>query len=86
MTTIAVKKEQTELAEALRRVRTEGDRVVLEQDGEPVAAVVSVEDLRFLEQLEDRADLEAYRVAMEEWERDGRKTIPWEQVRADLGL
>ncbi|MHB8763181.1 MAG: type II toxin-antitoxin system Phd/YefM family antitoxin [Deferrisomatales bacterium] len=86
MTTIAVRKEQTELAEALRRLRTEGDRVVLEQDGEPVAAVVSVEDLRFLEQLEDRADLEAYRAAMEEWERDGRKTIPWEQVRDDLGL
>lgn len=36
--------------------------------------------------LEDLLDLEDFRAAKEEWERDGRKTIPWEKVKSDLGL
>ena len=31
-----------------------------------------------------RADVRAYDRAMAEWEADGRRTIPWEQVKAEL--
>jgi hypothetical protein len=43
-----------------------------------------MEDLRFLEDLEDRVDLEDARTALAESEKEG--TIPWEKVKKDLGL
>ncbi|MBI5445873.1 MAG: type II toxin-antitoxin system Phd/YefM family antitoxin [Deltaproteobacteria bacterium] len=81
MTTVAIPKAQGELSEALRRVETEGERIVLEQDGRPMGALVSLEDLRFLEELEDRIDLEEARRALEE-----PGSIPWEELKAELGL
>ena len=56
MTTVAVRKDETEIREALRRVQTEGERVLVEEDGHPVGALVSLEDLKALEELEDRRD------------------------------
>jgi hypothetical protein len=35
---------------------------------------------------EDCLDVEDFRAAKEEWEREGRKTVPWEKIKADLGL
>ena len=81
MTTVAVRKDETEIREALRRVKAEGERVILEEDGEPAGALVSIEDLRFLEELEDRIDIEEARKALEE-----PGSIPWEEAKARLGL
>ena len=36
------------------------------------------------ERLEDLADAQAYRDALEEWERDGRATVPLEALRQEL--
>jgi prevent-host-death family protein len=58
-----------------------GERVIVHRRQEDVAAIVSMEDLALLEALEDRMDLEAVREALKE-----PGTIPWEQVKADLGL
>ena len=80
MTTVVVRKDETELREALRRVKAEGERVLLEQEGEPVGALVSMEDLKALEQLEDLLDAQDYRAALEEWEKDGKKTVPLEAL------
>ena len=41
-----------------------GERVVLTRHGRRVAAVVPIEDLELLEQLEDAADLDAVREAL----------------------
>jgi prevent-host-death family protein len=51
-------------AEMVNRVRYGSDRVVILRRGKPVAAVVPVEDLRLLELLEDRLDIEAARRAL----------------------
>ena len=54
--------------------------------GQRVAAVIDADDLdRLIAAAEDLADLEAARVARAEIA-DGEPTIPWEQVKADLGL
>ena len=45
-----------------------------------MAALVSVEDL------EDRLDLEDFRVAKEEWEREGQQTTPLDEVVKELGI
>jgi pantothenate kinase len=51
-------------------------------DREDVAAVISVEDLKTLEALEDRLDLEEPRQIMK---KPGR-LIRWEKVKSVLGL
>jgi prevent-host-death family protein len=74
------------MADALNRVAYQGERIVLERRGKGVAALVSMDDLEFLEELEDRLDLEAARKALAEMKRTGEKPIPWQKVKKELGL
>ena len=83
MTTLALAKNSEELHDTLHRVK-EGVRVVLEEDGAPVGALVSIDDFQFLEDLENRLDLEQYRAAMRK--DAGKPTIPWETLKHELGL
>lgn len=60
---------------ALGTVEQHDARVVLTRDGEPVAALVPLADLRALEELEDAEDAWLSRVADEriaQWEAEGR--------------
>jgi len=82
--TLAVTKARTMLADLINVVIYRGERVVVERRGKAVAALVSVEDLDFLEKLEDRLDLEAARTALAEAEKKG--TTSWNKLKADLGL
>jgi prevent-host-death family protein len=74
---ISVANMRNDLAEALNRAAYGGERVVLERRGKPVAALVSMEDLELLEQLEDEADLRAVRA------QEG-KPVPLERVKTRL--
>jgi prevent-host-death family protein len=69
-------------AEAVNRASFGGERTVIRRHGRDVAAVVSVDDLKTLEALEDRLDLEEARQVMK---KPGR-LIAWEKVKSDLGL
>ena len=62
MTTIRAKKEFDRMLEEVE----DGERFVLEEDGEAVAAIVSVEDLALLEAIENRHDLEEARRTLAE--------------------
>ena len=73
-----------EFSELVNRAAYRHERVVLTRHGKPVAAIISKEDLEYFEALEDRDDLEAARAALED--PDNQEEIPWEQVKADLGL
>ncbi|HKA53366.1 MAG TPA: type II toxin-antitoxin system prevent-host-death family antitoxin [Candidatus Binatia bacterium] len=86
MTRLAADKACENFSGTLDRVATKGERIVLHRQGKNVAALIPVEDLALLEELEDRLDLEDFRAAKEEWEREGKKTVPWEKIKADLGL
>ena len=61
-------------------------RVVVHRRGKAVAALIPLEDLTLLEELEDQKDVVEYQAAKEEWGREGRKTVPWAKIKADLGL
>ena len=70
-----------QLSTIINRAAFGKERVVLTRRGKELAAVVPIEDVKLLEELEDRLDLEAAREALKE-----EGTIPWEQVKAELGL
>ncbi len=60
--------------------------MIVRRRGQDVAAIVPLEDLRRLEELEDRADAEAAREALAEMKRTGRKPTPWGDVKREAGL
>ncbi len=79
-----VSEAREDLAETLNLVRYKGERIVLHRRGRDVAALVPVEDLQLLEDLEDRIDLEVAREALKEAEKEG--TISWSEVKKKLGI
>ena len=72
------------LDDLVDRVASGEERIILTRDGQEVAALVHVEDARWLQEREDQYDREAIAAAMAEVEEKG--TIPWEQVKSELGL
>lgn len=73
-----------EFSELVNRAAYRHERVLLTRHGKPIAAIISKDDLEYLEALEDKEDLEAARAALADPE--NAEPIPWEQVEADLGL
>ena len=64
-------------SESLNRAAYGGERVVIQRHGKPIAAVVPIEDLRLIEEMEDAEDSRAIAKARKE---KGR--IPWQDVKA----
>jgi prevent-host-death family protein len=83
---IAAREARIHLAEILNRVAYRGERIVLHRRGKDAAALVPVEDLRLLEQIEDRIDADDARKVLSEMEAKGEEPVPYEQVRRELGL
>ncbi len=81
MTRLAANEARKDLAEALNRVAYGKERIVLQRRGKDVAALVSLEDLAVLEEIEDRMDLEEARAALRE-----KGSVRWETLRKKLGI
>lgn len=67
------------ISECLNRAAYGAERIVVTSRGRPKAAVISIEDLRRLEELEDAL---AAAEALEAYE--AGETIPWEKAKAEL--
>ena len=72
------------LSELLNRAAYGKERLVLTRRGKPLAALIPLEDLELIEEIEKRVDLEEARSALREAEAKG--STAWEQVRAELDL
>ena len=70
---------ETNLADALNRAACASERIILARDGKPTAALVSISDLKLLEELENRADLKTALKARKE-----KGGIPLEEIEARL--
>jgi prevent-host-death family protein len=81
MNKVSTVEARDQLSTIINRAAFGKERVVLTRRGKELAAVVPIEDVKLLEDLEDRLDLEAAREALKE-----EGTIPWEKVKAELGL
>lgn len=82
MTEMTVSEARDRLADAIDLARTSHEPVVLTRRGRRVAVLVDADDFArmsdLVEDALDRAELEAARAENE--------YVPWEQVKADLGL
>ena len=68
-------------SDILNRAAYGKERVVIERRGKRLAAVVPLEDLDLLEELENRVDLDDARRRMKE-----KGSTAWTKVKKDLGL
>jgi prevent-host-death family protein len=66
MTKVEANQAQVQFAELISRVEDHQERIVIEQAGQAVAAVISYADLQRLEALEDALDAEFVRRAKAE--------------------
>jgi antitoxin Phd len=73
---------RSRLSTAVNQAAFGGERIILERHGKPIAAVVPIEDLRLLEEIEDKADIAAIRKARKE----KGPLVPLSQVKKELGL
>jgi len=87
MSEMTVTEARARLADVVDEARVEHDPVFLTRRGRRIAAVIDADDLeQLLEAAEDLADIRSAREARDEMAESGESTIPWEQVKADLGL
>lgn len=75
------KEAREQFSEVINKAAYGRERVVLTRRGKPICAVVPLDDVELLEELEDRIDVAAAKKALKE---DGTITI--EQLKSELGL
>jgi prevent-host-death family protein len=73
-----------QISEVINRAAFGKERMILTRRGKEVAAVVPIEDVKVLEALEDRMDLEEARAALVQAK--GKRTVPWSKLKKELGL
>jgi prevent-host-death family protein len=79
MTVTSITQLKNALSEFLNRAAYGQERIIVASRGKPKAAVISIKDLRLLEDLEDAlAAREALKAHAE------GETIAWEEVKAEL--
>ena len=69
-------------ANIINRVAYGKESFVLTRRGEPLAAIVSIDDLKLLQEIEEQMDIDDARKARNE----PGENISWEKLREELGL
>jgi prevent-host-death family protein len=78
---LALSEAREQLADAVNRVAYAKERITLHRHGKDLVALVPMEDLARLREIEDRMDVEAARAALRE-----PGATPHEEVRRRLGV
>ena len=68
----------------VHRANIDKERIVITTQGQPVAALVPIENLRALEEFEEAQDVLDAKTALAESERDG--TVSLRELKEQLGL
>ena len=85
--TFNISDARTQLAAIVDRARAEHEPVYVARRGRRVAAIIDADDLdHILALAEDMADIRAAEQARAEMQATGEAPIPWDEVKADLGL
>ncbi len=75
---------RAELATAVNRVAFGGERIVLKRHGKDFAAIVSLDDLHRLEELEDAHWTKEAHKALADAKRRGQRPLPFDRVERRL--
>lgn len=86
MTRLASGRVRQEFSETINRVAYGRERIILHRRGKSLAALIPIEDLRLLEALEDRLDIEEAERILAEARVKREKPIVWERAKKRLGL
>ena len=79
---VSVSQARDGFAELVNRAAYKEERVIITRRGRAIAALVPIEDVAYLERLEDEYDLKV----AEEARAEGGETIPWEDIEKEFGL
>lgn len=79
---VSVSQARDDLAELVNRAAYKEERVIITRRGRPIAAIVPIEDVAYLERLEDEYDLKV----AEESRAEGGEPIPWEDIDKEFRL
>ena len=80
----AFSEARSELTEIVNHVAFGNDRYILTRNGKELAAIVSIADLKMLEELEDKSDIEVARRVDKDIKKHG--TVKWADAKKGLGL
>lgn len=84
---VSVSEARNRLADVIDRAVSNHEPVYLARRGRRVAAVIDAGDLeRLIKLAEDMADIRAAEDSRREMKETGQTPVPWESVKADLGL
>jgi len=79
---ITIANARKKFSNIINRVAFGNESFVLTRRGEPIAAIVSINELKLLQELEDQIDSEdAWKAKNETGD-----PIPWEDLKMELGL
>jgi prevent-host-death family protein len=81
MTVVSMTDARHDLSEIANRVIVRGERICIEKNNKPAFALVSIEDVKLLEALEDKFDLEDALESLKEPE-----SISLEELEKKLGI
>ncbi len=84
MNAISTVKARNEFSTLVNRAAFGKERLLLTRRGKAVVAIVPIEDIELLEELEDRLDLEDARRALLQAKKE--KPMAWDKVKKKLGL
>ena len=79
---VSVSQARDEFADLVNQAAYKEERVIITRRGRAIAAIVPIEDVAYLERLEDEYDLKVAEAALAEPGDD----IPWEDIKRDFGL
>ena len=82
--TTSIRDLRKNLSELLNRTKYAGERLIVTRRDRPVAALVPIEDIAVLQEIEQRVDLDAAREALEDYEENGG--VQWAELKKELGL
>ena len=84
MTSMPITAARDDLSDVVNRVAYSKERICLTRHGKDVACVVSVEEARLLDLIEERLDVSDALEALREMQERG--SISWGDLKAELGV
>ncbi|VXD20399.1 putative Prevent-host-death family protein [Planktothrix serta PCC 8927] len=83
-----LKEVSENLDKIISAVKSGEKRIIINQDQEDIAAIISMDEFllleRVIQELEDQIDLEAFQEAKSEYQQN--EGVSWEDLKEELGL